>query len=54
MAATGLKRRKATRTYQQEFLLLGFQSFNTDSDMPGCEDSRFVMTDNWMKRKADS
>ena len=50
MVATNSKRRKAARSYQQEFLLLGFQPSNADSDKPKCVDCGLVTTNDSMKK----
>ena len=36
IASTSSKRKKATSSYQQEFLLFGFKLSNADSEMPEC------------------
>ena len=42
--------RKVATSYQQQFLLLGFQPENVDSDKLECADCRLAMTNDSMKK----
>ena len=42
--------RKVTTSYQQEFLLFGFQPENVDSDKLECRDCRLAMINDCMEK----
>ncbi len=50
MALRNTKKRKITRNYQADFLLLGFFPSSADSEKPECVDCGLVMTNNSMKK----
>ena len=50
MATTSSKKRKITRSYQQDFLLLGLQPSAADPEKPECVDCGIVMTNDSMKK----
>ena len=50
MASSSLKKRKAVRNYQQDFLLLGFYSSTAASEKPECLDCGLIMTNNYAKK----